>query len=319
MTSGSSSLTVFTLGETLALMHSAKQGPLAYAAQLDVASGGAESNLAIAMTRLGIDVTWLGRIGADSLGDRVLADIRGEGVMPIVIRDSRAPTALMIKERRTGSHTRVWYYRSGSAGSRLRAEDIPAGVVEDASLVHLSGITPALSASAEAAFFAVIDRARAANVPISLDLNYRAQLWSAERAAAVYRRAIPLVDLVFGGDDEVTMAMGSGEPIELARRLVEAGASEGIVKLGADGCVAWIEGRAHEQPAVPVNVVDTVGAGDSFVAGYLTEWLLRRPADERLRTAVSCGALACMVAGDWEGMPTRDELSLLGAREPVTR
>jgi 2-dehydro-3-deoxygluconokinase len=282
-------------------------------------SGGAESNVAIALARLGTDVTWLGRVGQDSLGDRVVADIRGEGVTTVALRDAAAPTALMLKERRTNAYTAVWYYRAGSAGSRLRPADIPAELIESAALVHLSGITPALSETARETFFTVISRARDRGVPVSLDLNYRGRLWSPTEASSVYRRAVPLVDIVFGSDDEAAMAVGEGTPQELAHRLVSMGAKEAVIKLGAKGCAANIGGTYHSKPAIPITVVDSVGAGDAFVAGYLSEWLLNSSVDERLTTAVTAGAFACMVPGDWEGMPRRNELAILDASDPVSR
>jgi 2-dehydro-3-deoxygluconokinase len=310
---------VVTLGETLGLIHTNSPGPLAYSESLMLGSGGAESNVAIALARLGTDVTWIGRVGQDSLGDRVVTDIRGEGVTTVALRDNAAPTALMLKERRTNAYTAVWYYRAGSAGSRLTPVDIPAGLIESAALVHLSGITPALSETARETFFAVISRARDAGVPVSLDLNYRGRLWSPTEAGNIYRRAVQLVDIVFGSDDEVAMAVGEAEPRELANRLVTMGAREAVIKLGADGCVANIDGAYHSKRAVSITVVDSVGAGDAFVAGYLSEWLLGSSADERLTTAVTAGAFACMVPGDWEGMPRRNELALLGASDPVSR
>jgi 2-dehydro-3-deoxygluconokinase len=310
---------VVTLGETLALIHTNSPGPLAYSESLMLGSGGAESNVAIALTRLGTDVTWLGRVGQDSLGDRVVADIRGEGVTTLALRDDAAPTALMLKERRTNAYTAVWYYRAGSAGSRLKPADIPPGLIESAALVHLSGITPALSETARETFFTAISRARDARVPVSLDLNYRGRLWSPTEAGDIYRRAIPLVDIVFGSDDEAAMAVGEGTPQELAERLVTMGAREAVIKLGAEGCVANIGGTYHSRPAVSITVVDSVGAGDAFVAGYLSEWLRNSGVDDRLTTAVTAGAFACLVPGDWEGMPRRNELAILDPTDPVSR
>jgi 2-dehydro-3-deoxygluconokinase len=310
---------VVTLGETLALIHTNSPGPLAYTESLMLGSGGAESNVAIALSRLGTDVTWLGRVGQDSLGDRVVADIRGEGVTTLALRDDAAPTALMIKERRTNAYTSVWYYRAGSAGSRLKPADIAPGLIESAALLHLSGITPALSGTARETFFTAIGRARDARVPISLDLNYRSRLWSPTEAGEIYRRTIPLVDIVFGSDDEAAMAVGAGTPQELAERLVTMGTREAVIKLGADGCVANIDGTYHSKAALPITVVDSVGAGDAFVAGYLSEWLRNSCVDVRLTTAVTAGAFACMVPGDWEGMPRRNELAILDATDPVSR
>jgi 2-dehydro-3-deoxygluconokinase len=108
-------------------------------------------------------------------------------------------------------------------------------------------------------------------------------------------------------------------PHELAHRLIDLGAGQAIVKLGARGAVAVVDGREYERAAVPVHALDTVSAGDGFVAGYLAEYLRGEDTDSRLSTAVTVGAYACLVPGDWEGLPRRDELAGLLATEPLTR
>ena len=161
--------------------------------------------------------------------------------------------------------------------------------------------------------------ARAAGVPVSFDLNYRSNLWSAEGAGNFYRSIIPLADIVFAGDHEAAIAVGDAEPEQLARRIAAMGPSQAIIKLGPDGALALVDGDLYRQPAVAVDVVDTVGAGDAFVAGYLAEFVGGTSPITRLRTAVATGAFACLVPGDWEGFPRRSELPLLEAKEPVSR
>jgi 2-dehydro-3-deoxygluconokinase len=159
-----------------------------------------------------------------------------------------------------------------------------------------------------------------AGVPVSLDLNYRSKLWSREQAAAEYAHLLPSADIVFAGDDEAAIAVGEAESAsELARRIVELGAREAVIKLGARGALALADGKEHSREAVKITAVDTVGAGDAFVAGYLAEYLLGADVDTRLATAVTTGAYACLVPGDWEGAPRRHELALLNGSEPVSR
>ncbi|MCO4273314.1 sugar kinase [Pseudarthrobacter sp. HLT3-5] len=311
---------VVTMGETMALMKAETPGPLAHVASLSLGMGGAESNFAIALRRLGTSVTWAGRVGADSLGDMVLRELAAEAINTIAIRDDTAPTGLMIKERRTADAVKVWYYRRGSAGSRLCRDDVPAEQITQAKLLHITGITPALSATAADAVSYALDCAQEAGTLVSFDLNYRAALWSPEEAGEQYRRIIPRADVVFAGDTEAALAVGAGgDPWELARRINELGAPQAIIKLGADGCVAVVDGTPHAQSAIPIRAVDTVGAGDAFVAGYIAEMLNGKDVPQRLLTAARTGAFACLVPGDWEGMPRRSELDLLDATEPVSR
>ncbi|WP_255768138.1 sugar kinase [Pseudarthrobacter sulfonivorans] len=311
---------VVTLGETMGLMRAETPGPLAQVPSLSLGMGGSESNVAIALRRLGTSVTWVGRVGDDSLGELVLRELAAEGIMVDPLRDGAAPTGLMIKERRTMDQIKVWYYRAGSAGSRLSRDDIPAERIANAKLLHITGITPALSPSAAEAVQYALDVAREAGVMVSFDLNYRAALWSAEEAGGVFRSFIAQADVVFAGDDEAAIAVGPSEDsLELARRVSALGPGQAVIKRGAAGCAAVVDGVEYVQDAIRVNAIDTVGAGDAFVAGYISDLLAGASVQERLLTAVRTGAFACLVPGDWEGMPRRHELALLDATEPVAR
>ncbi|WP_423184716.1 sugar kinase [Arthrobacter sp. NyZ413] len=311
---------VVTFGETMALMAANQAGPLAHAATMSVGIGGSESNVAIGLQRLGVQAVWCGRIGADSLGRLVEREIRAEGVDVRATVDPEAPTGLMIKERRTPTAQKVAYYRSGSAGSRLAPDDVDPRLVADAALLHTSGITPALSSQAAAALKDAVAVARESGIPVSFDLNYRSKLWDAGTAGSAYREIIPLADIVFAGLEEAEIAVGTASDAEeAARRIAAMGPRQVVIKLGADGALALIDGNLYLQEAHPIEAIDTVGAGDAFVAGYLAEFVAGLGPVERLLTAAKSGAFVCLVPGDWEGLPRRDELGLLAHHEPVSR
>ena len=311
---------MLTLGETMALIKADQPGPLAHAPALGLGIGGAESNVAIGLARLATDVVWCGRVGDDALGVLVQREIRAEGVTTYVRVDPEAPTGLMIKQRRTPSSQKVAYYRAGSAGSRLAPGDIPARLVEDADLLHVSGITAALSPSARETLVDAVSRARSTGVPVSFDVNHRASLWSADEAGQFCRDLLKQVDLVFAGEDEAALVVGPHQRAEdAAAELAALGPLEVVIKRGAEGALSLVDGEVHTAPAVPVEVVDTVGAGDAFVAGYLAERVAGGSPDARLKLAVTTGAFVCLTPGDWEGLPRREELSLLTDREPVRR
>jgi 2-dehydro-3-deoxygluconokinase len=295
----------------MAMMRTTDVGPLRHADLLRLTTGGSESNVGIGLSRLGLRVRWIGRVGRDELGERVVRDIRAEGVEVIAIRDEEAPTGLMIKEQRTRDQIRVSYYRRASAGSRLDPSDLPTGTIERSRLLHVTGITPALSGSAHAAVNAAVSRARHVGVPVSLDLNHRRTLWSDDAFRAAVRPLVEQADVVFGSPEEVGAVLGEDSlpAEELARRLRSLGPAQCVIKCGSDGAVALIDDALFSQQAFDVPVIDSVGAGDAFVAGYLFE-LLEQPDDHgaRLRTAAWCGAQACTVPGDWEGAPSRSEL-----------
>lgn len=308
-----------TLGETMGLLYPEDVGPLEHASHLRLAIGGAESNVAIAAARLGTRTAWIGRVGADPVGRRIARELRAEGVHAVVVEGDAAPTGLMMKERRTPSVQRVQYYRAGSAGSRLSLEDLPPLLIERARILHVTGITAALSPGALDAVRSGIQIARASGVSVSFDVNHRSRLWSSAEAVPVYRELVQQADIVFAGEDEAAMVVGPGRPQELATRIGELGPRQVVIKQGADGATAWAAGSLLHVDAVPVDVVDTVGAGDGFVGGYLSELVAGAGHAQALATAAQVGAFACQVRGDWEGMPTRDDLALLDAADPVLR
>ena len=198
--------------------------------------------------------------------------------------------------------------------------DIDPAIIRSAALLHVTGISLALSDDMSDAIFEAVLWAKDAGVAVSFDLNFRSSLWSRTEAADAFSRVVPIVDIVFADDDDAAILVGeSDDQVRLAERLVALGAGQAIIELGAKGAVVVVDGVAYRREAVQVNVVDTVGAGDAFVAGYLADYLLGEDVPTRLSTAVAVGAYACTVDGDWEGSPRRAELALLGSTEPVTR
>jgi 2-dehydro-3-deoxygluconokinase len=316
---------VVTFGETMALFRSTSLGGIDLVSDFQLGIGGAESNVAVGLARLGTPVTWVGRVGSDSLGRRITRELRAEGIDVRAIVDEAAATGLMIKEQRTSEATRVLYYRAGSAGSRLAPEDVAGVDIGKAEILHLTGITPALSESSAAAVDAAIDVAVAAGVAVSFDVNHRAALWAGRDASPVYRAVAARSTIVFAGEHEAGLlvpdAGGSNDdqPLALARAISDLGPREVIIKRGDLGAFALVDGVAFAREAISIRAVDTVGAGDAFVAGYLSERLAGLAVTERLATAVRTGAFACLSHGDWEGYPRRDELGLLEAIDPVTR
>ncbi|MFF3335670.1 sugar kinase [Streptomyces sp. NPDC002888] len=308
-----------TLGDVLAVMAARGPGLFALGTTLRLGIAGAESNVAVGVSRLGGSATWIGRVGDDELGDLVLRELRAEGVTTVAARDS-APTSLLLKERRTSTHSRTRYYRTHTAGARLTADDIPEHVVAGAAVLHITGITPALGEGPAEAVSRAVDIAVDAGVTISLDVNFRSLLWSETEAR---RALLPLLrrsDLVFAGPHEAALVVpGADGPEELAQGICDLGPGGAVIKLGAEGAYALLDGHAHRQPAIPVRVHDSVGAGDAFAAGYLAELLAGEPPERRLRTAALLGAFAVSTAGDWEGLPRRSELGLLDHHDDIVR
>ena len=310
---------VVTLGETMGLLRATSVGSLEHVGDFALHIGGAESNVAIGVARLGRPAVWIGRVGDDGIGRRVLRELRAEGVAVDAVVDPDARTGLMLKETPTSGSTRVLYYRAGSAGSRLGVADLDLDRIAGAGVLQVTGITLALSDSAQAAVFAAVDAAVAAGVPVSFDVNHRAALWRDRDPRDLYRRVAERAAIVFAGTDEAELLVGSGSPAEQATRIAGLGPTQAIVKLGEAGCVASIDGEALAAPAEPITPLDTVGAGDAFVAGYLVALLDGLAAADRLRQGTRCGAFACLGPGDWESLPRRADLDAFGSADPVIR
>jgi 2-dehydro-3-deoxygluconokinase len=307
-----------TAGETMGLLVQATPRAPRNGEPMCFGIGGSESNVSIGVRRLGVPATWIGRIGDDPAGALILRELRAEQVEPIAAVDP-APTGLMVRWRPTALHGRVEYHRRGSAGAHLRAADIPDEVVAGAAAFHATGITLALGAGPAAAVAHGVAVARAAGVPVSFDLNFRRALWSEAEAAPALTDAVRQADVVFAGAQEAAIVAGTSEPLAAALALEALGPRQVLIKLGGAGCLARIDGTTHEVPAHPVTVLDTVGAGDAFVAGYLAELIGGAAPARRLATAVAAGARAVTVTGDWEGMPDRRALALFDTTEPVIR
>jgi 2-dehydro-3-deoxygluconokinase len=316
---------VVTLGETMGLMRSRAIGGIEHVSDFALHVGGAESNVAIGITRLGGRAAWIGRVGDDGIGRRVLRELRAEGVQLHAGVDPTARTGLMVKETPTAGTTRVYYYRTGSAGSRLDPSHLDRELIASATVLHVTGITPALSASAADAVREAVGIALEAGVALSFDVNHRASLWTGRDPRPVYRELAAQATMLFAGLDEAALLVGEGEPGDVVQRLAGLGPAQVVVKLGERGCIASIDGEVLEVPAEPVTPVDTVGAGDAFVAGYLAALIDGAAPRARLEQACRCGAFACLGPGDWESLPHRAELAARAGQssgvgpDPVSR
>lgn len=296
-----------TLGEAMAALTPDRIGPLRHTRRLDLSIAGSESTVAIGVRRLGHSAAWISRLGDDELGRLIRLTLQAEGVEVHAADDREAPTGLMLKERRTAGIRRVHYYRTRSAASRLTPADLPPGLIESAKILHAGAITLALSHDAAAT---VAEAARCARF-VSFDANYRGRLWSADAFRDSVLKLLPSIDLLFASVDEARLLLceTDGPAPALAAALRDGGPRTVVLTMGADGAVSADHEGIHQVPAVKVTEVDPVGAGDSFVAGYLAALLSGTDAAARLRFASNVAAFSVAADGDWEGLPTAAELA----------
>jgi 2-dehydro-3-deoxygluconokinase len=310
---------VLTFGESMAALHG--EGPLRLAGGMQLSIAGTESNVAIGLARLGHQAEWIGRLGDDELGRLVLRTLRAENVdVSHVIVDGSAPTGLLLFEHRIADITNVSYYRAGSAGSGICADDVAHRLTDDVAALHVTGVTAALGNTAAEAIAGCVEIARRRGIPVSLDVNFRSRLWSAATARDTLRPLVSQVEILFGSEDEVMLvaADGSTDIDTAAQQIIADGTGTVVVKRGGAGATAYtIDGKLNV-PARRVPVVDVVGAGDAFVAGYLSGRLDGLDIAGCLERGVVLGAFAVSRIGDWEALPSRAELSLLDAAPGTT-
>lgn len=306
-------LDVITIGEAMAMFVATETGDLADAEHFVKRVAGAELNVATGLARLGMNVSWVSRVGDDSFGRFVLNSLKKEKIDTCgVTVDCRFATGYQLKSKaENGTDPIVEYFRKGSAASHLSTDDFDAAVFLRARHLHLSGVAAALSSTSYALLEHAAATMKAQDKTISFDPNLRPVLWKseAEMVEKLNRLAFQ-ADWVLPGLKEGIILTGQNSPEGIADFYLERGVKAVVIKTGPDG--AWYKTANGEQGAVaPVkvdNVVDTVGAGDGFAVGVISALLEGKTLQQAVQRGNKIGSLAIQVLGDSEGLPTREEL-----------
>ncbi len=288
---------VATVGESMVMVTPARPEPLLDATELRLEVGGAESNVALQLSALGHHVSWTSRLGDDPLGHRVKSAIDGGGVdTSTVVFDPTGRTGVYFKDPHP-AWTRVHYYRHDSAASRMGVELLPSIPIGSSRIVHLSGITPSLSLSCAQLIDAVIAEAHRMNVLVSFDVNYRPALWPVAVAASALDRIVAQSDIVFVGRDEAEVLWGTTTAEQIRARL--PGPLRLIVKDADVGATEFLGATSTFVPSPHVEVVEAVGAGDAFAAGYLSAFLAGRSANDCLQLGHDLAARVLVAVSDF--------------------
>ena len=312
-----SALDVITFGEAMMMLVADRPGPLEQVQAFYKRTAGAETNVAIGLTRLGLKVGWASRLGTDSMGRYLLAAMQKEGIdCSHVVCDASQKTGFQFKGKvLDGSDPPVEYHRKGSAASHICVDDIDESWLLSARHLHATGVFAALSATTLAAARKTMDLMRAAGRSVSFDPNLRPTLWaSPELMRESINDLATRADWVLPGLEEGRFLTGEATAEGIARFYRERGAQLAVVKLGAEG--AWFDsgsaGSGHV-PGFPVaEVVDTVGAGDGFAVGVISALLDGLSVPDAVKRGAWIGARAVQVLGDSEGLPSRAELTDAG-------
>ncbi|WP_168122801.1 sugar kinase [Paenibacillus sp. HB172176] len=297
---------IITFGESMALFMPQEHRSIERASLLEQGFGGAESNVAIGLARLGASVGWFGALGDDPFGKLILKTLRGEGVDISRVRLSgAAPTGMMFREHVAG-RLAVHYFRKHSAASQMRPEDLDENYIRNAKLLHVTGITTALSDSCRQTVRKAVEIAKDAGVKISFDPNLRLKLWSIEEARETLLPLIEDADYFLPGWDELKLLYDTDD-YKLVKAKLEKLKAISIIKGVGDSTVILDDGKETEVPFYPAEqVVDTVGAGDGFCAGFLAGIMKGMEPIEAVRLASINGSLVVQMRGDWEALPAWD-------------
>jgi 2-dehydro-3-deoxygluconokinase len=299
---------VVTMGECMAVLYPPDPVTLDDTRSLLLDIGGAEANLSIALCRLGRSARFISLVGDDPFGQRMRTTLAREGVdVTYLTTTTKAPTGVFFREWLPDGARRVYYYRANSAASTLGPDDLRLEMFAGARVVHLTGITPVLSASCAAACARAIELAHEAGALVSFDPNYRARLWSPEAARAALQPLMRQSDIILMGHEDAAAVLGPEYDEESAMRIAaEMGAKIVVLKRAERGALALVDGVTYNVPAAPATMVDPVGAGDGFNAGFLTGWLRGDSIDDALALGAKIGAAAVGKLGDYAGYPTLD-------------
>ncbi len=269
---------VVTIGETMLRLSAPMGIPLENASQLSVHAGGAESNVAIALSRLHTSAGWISRLTDNPLGRRICNEVRAQGVdvsRALWTRGDRVG-AYFVELGRAPRPNRVVYDRSGSAMASINPDEVDWAYIRAAKVVHLTGITPSLSVSCRELVTRAVREAKAAKVPVSFDINYRTRLWTAAEAAAALAPLLSQVTVLISTAEDAQVLFGmSGSAKVVAEALRVRFPCEVVAVTDGAQFAAVSAGQTLERGGYKVDVVDRIGAGDAFAAGFLHGFLAR--------------------------------------------
>jgi 2-dehydro-3-deoxygluconokinase len=292
---------VTSIGETMLRLSVSAGERLEMAGQMAAQPGGAESNVITLLARLGLRAAWCGALPDSALGRLAANHLRMAGVDldGVAWRPDDRMGVYFVEFATPPRATQVIYDRTDSCAARLKTTDVAWTHLLNTHLLHLTGITPALSASSLEITVDALQRARAASIPVSFDVNFRAKLWSTAQAAHILTPLIEGVDLLFcsKGDAERLFALDAPPEAAIQQLAARTRARLTVMSTGDDGVLAWDGVTLHRQAAMPTVVLDRTGAGDALAAGVIYGWL-HGDLTMGLRYGVTLAALALSQRGD---------------------
>ncbi len=313
---------IITIGEAMIAFNPTATGPMKFVNSFEKRIGGAELNTAIGCARLGLKAGFISRLGNDEFGRYILNYARGEGidVSQVEFVDGY-PTSVNFKEIMEDGNVRTFFYRDKSPTLTMTGQDLDETYISQAKILHITGIYPAIGEKNIGVIKKAIEYAKKNGVKVSFDPNIRLRMWSKEEARKVLLEILPHVDILLAGDEEMEIILSEKDPAIIIEKARELGISVIAIKQGDKGSVGYMEGNTvNAAPVKAAKVVDTVGAGDGFNAGFIYGFLHQWSLEKSLHFANTIGSMVVSVKGDNEGLPyLHDVQARLGEVERIER
>jgi len=306
-----------TFGETMLRLSPPDEERLEVAEQYDVDVAGAESNVAVAAQRLGVDSVWISKLPDSPIGRKVTGELRSHGISVDVIWDDspeRRQGTYYFERGRQPRGSDVIYDRAHASVTTATADELPTAALESADCFHTTGITPALSETLATTAANLLQRAQAAGALTSFDVNFRSNLWSPEAANAVLTDLFPAIDLLIVAERDARIVLdAAGDAESIARDLDDRyGFELVLVTRGGDGALALSDGEVFTQPTYEASDAYPVGTGDSFVGGFLSRYLDGKSVPEALSWGAATAALKRSVPGDMATIAPEEVREVIG-------
>ena len=306
---------IIAIGEPMFELSAEEEGSLSEARRFVAGWGGDTSNFSIAASRAGGRVGYLTRLGDDAFGESFLNLWQREGIdVSRIVKDPDAFTAAYFISRKGKQH-HFTYFRKGSAASLMTPGFLPRDFIASTRLLHVSGISQAISESACDTIAAAITLARAAGRLVSYDPNFRPRLWTLDRAREVIHETCRQADMIFPSLDDARQLTGLDAPDEIARFYLGLGPKVVVVKLGAEGALLATADSLCTFPPNKVDAIDMSGAGDTFDGAFVARYLAGQPLDACVRFANAAAAITTTGLGCVTPVPRIEDIEALMARQ----
>jgi 2-dehydro-3-deoxygluconokinase len=295
---------LFTFGEVLSVFISTDTESVMSAKSYERVTAGAESNVAVTVSRLGLKAQFYSRFGTDQLGSVMIQDIENEGVDVSLVKRVPSFSAAMVRNPGKSAPVEISYLRKGSAASTIEPNDILDSYISNAKWLHTTGITCAISKSGADSVRHALDRANKLGVKSSFDLNIRRKLWSEAEAKNTLAPLAKDVELLIGGEDEYQVVFGDLDSKKVLAQANQRGCKIAVMTKGDQILKYSIDGEYGELTPPKVVAVDPVGSGDAFTGGSIAGLLAGLSPVDALKQGSICGASVASMFGDWTGIPT---------------